>query len=128
MSPDAAVHLDPYGATAAGFSARQLTAPMLREAGLVLAATEAIRSRALEEAPAALRRTFTVREFAALVGVVPAGGDPADLVARAAAERSRAPLDDYDIPDPYGRGTEANAHAAQLMAQAVERIAAALTG
>jgi protein-tyrosine phosphatase len=126
MSPEAAVHLEPYGATPGEFRARQLTATMMRESDLVLTATREIRSRVLEEEPVALRRTFTVREFAALLDVLPATADPGELVVTAAQERSRAPLEDYDIPDPYRRGPEANAHAAKLMAEAVERIARAL--
>ena len=122
MSPEAAIHLEPYGVSADGFVSRQLTPDMVDESDLVLTATKAIRSRVLEDSPAAMRRTFTVLEFAALLDVVDKGGDPADLVARAAAERSRAVLDDYDIPDPHRRGEEANALAAHRMATAVERI------
>ena len=99
---------------------------MVDESDLVLTATKAIRSRVLEDSPGALRRTFTVLEFAALLDVVGADADPAALVRTAADERSRAALDDYDIPDPYGRGSEAHAAAAELMAAAVERIAKAL--
>ena len=68
-------------------------------------------------------------EFAALVDVVDRDPDdgPAGLVRRAAAERSRSTLDDDDIPDPYRRGVEANARAAALMSDAVERIAAGLS-
>jgi len=80
----------------------------------------------LEDSPRALRRTFTVREFAALLEVVPAESDPTTLVRIAADERSRASLDDYDIPDPYARGENAHAVAAQSMAAAVDRIAKAL--
>lgn len=126
MSPEAAVHLEPYGATAEGFAARQLAPRMVLDADLVLTATSEIRSRVLEDAPSALRRTFTVREFAALLDVIEPHHDPRQLVATAARERSRATREDHDIPDPYGRGEEANALAAQLMANAVERIAEAL--
>ena len=132
MSPEAAVHLEAYGGSADGFTARALTPAMVAESDLVLTATKAIRSRVLEESPAALRRTFTVLELAALLDVVPVDVVPVDidlhLVVRAAADaRSQAALDDYDIPDPYGRGDEAHAYAAQVMAGAVERIAKALT-
>jgi protein-tyrosine phosphatase len=101
---------------------------MVEDSDLVLAATRAIRSRVLEDTPGALRRTFTVLEFAALVDLVePAPGEgPAGLVRQAAAERSRSMLDDDDIPDPYRRGVEANARAAVLMSDAVKRIAAGL--
>ena len=104
MSPEAAIHLEPYGITAEGFSSRQLTPAMVDESDLLLAATKDVRSRILEESPAAMRRTFTVLEFAALLDLVEPGAGPAELVAHAADQRSRAVLDDYDIPDPFRRG------------------------
>lgn len=126
MTPEAALHLESYGATADGFAARQLTGRMVKDSDLVLAATKAIRSRILEDSPGALRRTFTVLEFAALLDVVDAHLEPSELVRVAAQERSRAALEEYDIPDPYSRGDEAHALAAGLMAAAVERIAKSL--
>ncbi len=126
MTTESAGHLVSYGGSADGFAARQLVPPMVKESDLVLTATKAIRSRVLEDTPGALRRTFTVREFAALLDVVPAASDPAVIVSAAAAERSRAALSDYDIPDPYGRGDQAHALAAEAMAVAVERIAKGL--
>ncbi|HEY6934477.1 MAG TPA: adenylyl-sulfate kinase, partial [Marmoricola sp.] len=70
MSPEAAAELEQYGATADGFTARQLTPAMVRDADLVLTATRELRSRVLAETPSALRRTFTVLEFAALLDLV----------------------------------------------------------
>lgn len=126
MSPEAAVHLEAYGGSADGFVSRQLTTVMVEESDLVLTATRAVRSRVLEDSPTALRRTFTVRELAALLDVVPPQGDLPALVRTAAEQRSRAALDDYDIPDPYRRGAEANVLAAELMSTAVDRIAKGL--
>lgn len=126
MDPQAAAQLESYGGSADGFVARALTREMVQESDLVLAATRAIRSRVLEDAPAALRRTFTVRELATLLDVIEPDDDPVVLVRTAAEERSRAALDDYDVPDPYGRGDEAHAVAAEAMATAVERIAKGL--
>ena len=126
MDPEAAGHLEAYGASADGFVARQLSTSMVQDSDLVLTATKAIRSRVLEDAPAALRRTFTVLEFAALLDVVTNDGDPVALVRAAADERSRAALEDYDISDPFRRGSEAHAAAAEQMAAAVERIAKGL--
>jgi protein-tyrosine phosphatase len=125
MTPESAVYLEPSGATAEGFVARQLIPAMVDESDLVLTATKAIRSRVLEDSPGALRRTFTVLEFAALLDVIDAD-DRDSLIRRAADERSRAALDDYDIPDPYGRDDAAYALAAELMTTAVERIAKGL--
>lgn len=126
MTPESAAHLESYGGSPDGFAARQLIPALVSRGDLVLTATKAIRSRVLEDSPAALRRTFTVLEFAALLDVVPAHSDPSTLVRSAAEERSRAALEDYDIPDPYGRGDEAHMVAAQAMAAAVERIARGL--
>jgi protein-tyrosine phosphatase len=126
MSPESAAHLELLGATAEGFVARQLTTAMVRESDLVLAATKDIRTRILEDSPGALRRTFTVLELAALVGVVGAQGDPAALVRLAAEQRSQAGLDDYDIADPYGRTEAAYALANEQMTAAVELIAKGL--
>lgn len=128
MSPEAAAELEARGGTAEGFVARRLTEAMVREADLVLTATLEIRSRVLGEHPAALRRTFTVREFAALLEEVdnPDEPDLSGLVAAAAAARSRARLDDYDVPDPWQRSLEVHARAAALMDEAVSRIAKGL--
>lgn len=95
---------------------------MVDESDLVLTATRAVRSRVLEGSPAALRRTFTVREL----DVVPPQSDLPALARTAAEQRSRTGPDDYDIPDPYRRGSEANVLAAQLMSAAVVRIAEGL--
>ena len=126
MTPEAAVHLEAYGGSADGFVSRQLTPAMVDESDLVLTATTAIRSRVLEDSPGALRRTFPVLELAALLDGVPMDGDRAALVRAAAEERSRAVLDDHDIPDPFGRGDQAHAIAAESMAAAVERISKTL--
>jgi protein-tyrosine phosphatase len=128
MVREAATRLEAYGGSADGFLARQLTPAMVQQSDLVLAATTSIRTRVLEDSPGALRRTFTVLELAALLDVTPAVTEPAVLVRSAAQERSRAGLDDYDIPDPYGRGDDAHEVAARCMAGAVERIARGLGG
>jgi len=125
ISPDTVVELTARGGRADGFVARRLVDDMLHEADLVLVATRQLRSRVLAETPSALRRTFTVREFAALLDEVDSD-DPREIVAQAADLRSRARLTDYDIPDPFQRGPEAQAHAATLMAEAVDRIAKGL--
>ncbi|WP_310962254.1 arsenate reductase/protein-tyrosine-phosphatase family protein [Nocardioides terrisoli] len=126
MSPESAAELAARGGRADGFVARRLTEQMLRDADLVLTATLEIRSRVLSEVPSALRRTFTVREFAALLEEVD-DPDLNGLVAAAAAARSRARLEDYDVPDPWQRGLELHARAATLMDEAVSRIAKGLS-
>jgi protein-tyrosine phosphatase len=125
ISPDTLLELEARGGDGAGFVARRLTDEMLHEADLVLVATRDLRSRVLAEMPSALRRTFTVREFAALLEEVDAD-EPGAIVAEAAEHRSRARLTDYDVPDPYQRGPQAQAEAARLIAEAVDKIAKGL--
>jgi protein-tyrosine phosphatase len=125
MSPEAAAELAAYGGDAERFTARQLRPDLVEVADLVLAATVEIREKVLAETPRALGKTFTVREFAGLLDDVP--GTPTTLVAHAGANRSRSDVADLDVPDPFRRGARAHATAAALMAEAVERIATALS-
>ena len=92
---------------------------------LVLTATRELRSQVLAEAPGALRRTFTVLEFAALTEQAE-GSTPAEVVKWAGAHRSSVGRVEQDIPDPYRRGAEAHALAAQTIDTAVQQIAKAL--
>ncbi|MGH3414239.1 MAG: hypothetical protein ACRDPH_14285 [Marmoricola sp.] len=125
MAPEAAAELAARGGSAAGFVSRRLTEEMLRRADLVLTATQDLRSRLLADLPGALHRSFTIREFAALVDEVDAG-TPSELVAAAAAARSEARPGDYDVPDPWKRGPEEHARAASLIDEAVDHVAKAL--
>jgi protein-tyrosine phosphatase len=70
------------------FEARRLSEQMLKEADLVLAMTRAQRGLAVELWPAAVRRTFTLREFARLLSWV----DPLVLPAGTSADRLRAAI------------------------------------
>ena len=108
--------LDSAGIDAGGFQARQLSADMVSRADLVLAAAREHRTAVAQLHPAALRRVFTVRDFADLVdglSAVDPGSDPlADLdaswvrhVAAAGARRRGAIVarqSGVDITDPIG--------------------------
>jgi protein-tyrosine phosphatase len=125
MSRYAAVELESYGGDPTGFAARQLTPEILEQSDLVLTATRELRSQVLAEAPGALRRTFTVLEFAALVADAE-GGNPAEVVKWAGAHRSHVANVDQDVPDPYRRGPEAHARSARAIDAAVQQIAKGL--
>ena len=113
------------GATAEGFESTQLTASAVAQADLVLTATKDLRSRVLQESPGALKRTFTLLEFAALTdGSTPSS--PKDLVAGAADRRSSAQLDDYDIADPIDASDRVHAQVAAVIDQATRTITAAI--
>ena len=125
MSRYAAEELRSYGGDPTGFAARQLTPDLLDGSDLILTATRDLRSRVLAETPLALRRTFTVLEFAALVEHAE-GSTPAELVRWAALHRSTAGAVDQDVPDPYRRGPEEHARSARLLDAAVQQIAKGL--
>ena len=122
-----------------GFAARQLVPALVVGADLVLTMTGAQRSAVVAANPAALRRTFTLREFAglaALVGptVVDPAQPPADRLAAlvAAAPRGRGrrdagPVHD-DVPDPHRGPAEGYATATGLVATAVDELVAVLAG
>jgi protein-tyrosine phosphatase len=125
MSKYAAAELRGYGGDPTGFAAQQMTPRMVEEADLILTATRELRSSVLAEAPQALRRTFTILEFAALLASAE-GDTPTELVKWAGAHRSSAGAIEQDVPDPYRRGPEAHAAAAAAINEAVEQIAKGL--
>ncbi|MCZ4499006.1 MAG: low molecular weight phosphatase family protein [Marmoricola sp.] len=122
MSRYAAAELQGYGGDPTGFAARQLTPTMIQEADLLLTATRELRSQVLAESPGALRRTFTILEFAAL-STMSEGGTPAEIVRWAGAHRSAAAAVEQDVPDPFRRGAEVHAAAAAAIHDAVDDIA-----
>lgn len=132
MDPPALAELRRLGGDADGFVARRLTADLVTGADLVLAATRRVRGDVVTSAPAALKRAFTLRELALLVGsdeVTSGASSPAELVARAASWRGTvaAGLDDeLDLPDPIGRPATVHRAVAELADGAVEAIATAL--
>jgi protein-tyrosine phosphatase len=93
------------------FAARGLSEQMLKEANLILTMTLAQRGLVVELWPAAVRRTFTLREFARLLSWV----DPSALPQGTPAERLRAAIplavaergrerrspDEDDVTDPF---------------------------
>ncbi|HYO39949.1 MAG TPA: hypothetical protein VER39_09855 [Nocardioidaceae bacterium] len=131
MDADAAAALRALGGDPEGFVSRQWRGELADGADLVLAATREQRSRVLEDAPRALKRTFTIREFAALARAVaeepPAPKSPAELVRRAAAWRSAAGIEDYDVPDPFGCSLEVHEQVAGLLERECTTIAEALS-
>lgn len=129
---DTSILLEERGLATAQFRARQLTAQMAREADLVLVATQEHSSKVVGLAPAAVRRTFTLLEFARLAeAVAPRVGDLSgrerlkELVRLAASARihHRGPM---DVADPYRRGSDAHVESVTTIEQATCRIGAAL--
>ena len=128
MQWDAAGHLAALGGDPTSFRSRALADPMAQEAGLVLTATTDVRRRLLQKAPSALRRTFTVREFAHLASSADLGAvrSPTELVADAVRRRGTTAWQELDLPDPMGQTAEVHAASARLAAEAVEEMVPAL--
>lgn len=119
MDAQAAAELERLGGDGSAFRARQLTGELAAGADLVLTATRGLRSRVLEEAPRALKRTFTIRELAAIVGSPLFAEQPVEgteaLVAAAASWRGSVTVEDYDIADPIGRSPEFHRGVAEVL-------------
>jgi protein-tyrosine phosphatase len=125
--------IESHGGRPDGFAARQLTPGMLRGADLILTMTAAHRSDVVGMDPSALKRTFTIREFARMLNALEArdaGPAPdADLFmwwkalpGRAAAVRHLALVQnaaDNDVADPYRLGPEAYQRMEDELAPAV---------
>ncbi len=119
------------------FAARQLDAAQIRSADLVLALTTAHRAAILREVPAALRRSFTLLEFARILAApqfppIPAGEAPDRLrfmVDVASRHRMLGEvINDDDVPDPYRQDEEVFDSTFALIERAVDAIVRAATG
>jgi protein-tyrosine-phosphatase len=125
MDPASAAVLRDLGGDPEGFVARQLTEQLVASADLTLTMTRDHRREVLARGPRALSRTFTLREAAGLLELVPEddGSDPRALVRRMAAARSlRASGGDDDVPDPIGRPAEVHASTGDIVAEALDPI------
>lgn len=136
VDPPVAAWLASRGIDPSGFAARQLAPAMLAEADLILALTRGHRSRILELAPGAVRRTFTLREFARILPVVdtvvplgPPGERLRALLPQVTAARAlvpRRPAGEDDVQDPYGYGPEVYARSLADIETAVRGILASV--
>lgn len=121
MDADAAAELARFDVDASAFRSRPIDAAAVDMAHLILTATKDHRSEVLGVNPVALRRTFTIKEFAHLVRPVD-GATLSDMVTDASLRRSEGPAD-VDITDPY-RGDVALHHSvADQIDTAVRQIA-----
>ena len=131
LEDDAMTVMTELGITADPFAARDIEAAFVSDADLVLTATRAHRSAAVQLVPKAVRRTFTLREFARFVAAVKPDevAGLAALVETAIAQRGYlrpdAPEDD-DVADPYRRPIDAFRAAAAQIDAATRTVAEAL--
>lgn len=117
------------------FAARQLNEQLVTGADLVLTATRNHRGAVVDQAPVALRRTFTLREFARLASAVDpeelginAGPNAtpaarlAALVPLASRRRTQTEAELDNIVDPYRQSDEIYAESYEQLTEAVQTI------
>jgi len=119
-----------FGVRAAGFQSRALSDQLINDADLILAATRDHRAHILGRSPDALRKTFTLLEFAALMdgstAEPSAAASPAQLVEESFKRRSQA-RKDLDLSDPYRQGPDIHRAVAEKVREAVSVIARRLS-
>lgn len=125
MQRDAAQILSERGISARGWRSRQLDRTMIDEADLILTAEHRHRELILAAAPEAQRRTFTLLQFARLVGRGGRNG------ARPASDLIDAALDGLDssqpsrsdnLSDPIGQPLRQYRACARIIEKAVDSI------
>jgi sulfate adenylyltransferase len=127
MSEEMADRARERGIDPGGFRSRPLTEVLVGAADLVLTAEAAHREFALEEWPAAFRRTFTLGQFAAAVRADDSGLTGRDLVTHLGGRREPAdPV--LDVSDPYRRGHEVAAQCADGIEDLLRVVVPALSG
>jgi protein-tyrosine phosphatase len=137
ISQPMAMLLRKSGADDGAFAARQLTENLVKKADLVLTLTRAQRSFVVDLWPSAVRRAFTVREFARLLkqvdtSAIPYGTPEERLQAAMPLVLTtrgvwRTSAEDDDIVDPYRLSDQVYAASFAEITAAVNVIAATIT-
>lgn len=129
--------LSDLGVPTESFRSQQLTLELIAESDLILTMDRAHRSEVVRLDPGALRRTFTLNEFARILEKgerdargMPVGRTVGELAAWAAARRraagtvrGKAP---DDIPDPYRSSARAYRRSLDQLRSAVDVVTDAL--
>lgn len=127
MDPVMAAEVERRGIDPSAFRSRPLTRAVVDEADLVLTAESRHRTFVLQERPVAVRRTFSLGQFASALDDVPADVAGQDLLAAVRRARATARAGD-DVADPFGRGPEAAAEAAEHLDRLLGRVLPRLGG
>ncbi|WP_324278579.1 hypothetical protein [Blastococcus brunescens] len=128
MHPHSALVLAGFGAQEGDFRAQQLTEAQPAQADLVLTMTRSHRRDVLALAPRGLGHTFTLREAAALLPLLPDDDPPGanfaerarTLVAALASARShRQGGEDDDVRDPIGHPVDVHEEVGEAIVEAL---------
>ena len=124
MDPGAAQQAVRFGADPQYFRSRPITTDMIKVSGLILTATRSHSSSVLALTPSALRRTFTLLEFAQFCEDHPAASMK-ELIAGATRNRSQV-SGLIDINDPYRQGELVHQQIAEQIVQGVRKVSVVL--
>jgi protein-tyrosine phosphatase len=129
MDEGAATAMVQLGFNPTQHRARQFEPAMAATADLILTAEKYHLETVLQQVPTALRKTFTIKEFARIAPYL-RPGTPARVVAQAAAARGLVPRPADpgadDVADPHGQPVSVNRATAAELTKAVEAIVGAL--
>ncbi|WGL53067.1 adenylyl-sulfate kinase [Nocardioides sp. BP30] len=114
------------GIEAGDFRSRAVSRDLLDRADLVLTAEAAQRSYLLQDHPDLFRKVFTLGQAAEAIGRLEPGLAPTEVVERLASARGHADPA-LDVPDPYRRGPEAAAAAAEHIGRLLATVLPALS-
>lgn len=128
MDEMAATQAERFGLDPSNHVARRLTEGMINEASVVLTMTVEQRTRVVQLSPLAMRRTFTMKEFASIADEASeqlAAGSSALQVLAKWGNSTRASHKDLnlDIEDPYRRDEAVHMRVADEIYNASEAIA-----
>jgi len=124
--PEASRILARRGIDATGFHSRRLTGELIAGADLILTAEQKQRERVAALMPGAIRRTFTLRQFARLVdnpardGVPMTGPDLVELALE--VQGLSQPDESDDLADPVGGPRRGYRQCAELIDEALDLI------
>lgn len=133
ISEPMAALLRESGVETEGFQAHLLSEQMLKQSDLILPMTRAQRAIVVGLWPPAVRRTFTLREFARLMSLV----DPSELPTATPAERLKAAIplaaaqrgrertspDQDDVVDPFRLSNAVYVDSLMQISSAVDNVA-----
>lgn len=124
MQRDAAQILSERGISARGWRSRQLERSMIDEADLILTAEHRHRDLILTAVPEAQRRTFTLLQFARLVGRRRGDGirPASELIDTALDQLDSQPGRGDNLADPIGQPLRQYRACAKLIEKAVDSI------
>lgn len=123
--------LDDLGLHTNGFRSQRLSRDLIARSDLILTMSRQHRSSVVALEPAALKRTFTLTEFARILSKgAPSGVTVTDLAEWAASQRSPAGAGRLertdDITDPYGKNLRVYRQSLDQVRSAVDVVTDAL--